>query len=109
YGIVVEPFGPTTLLVRAHPPRLQRLRWQGFLADLAADGDAATAIQDLRTHIAHRAACRSAVKAGHRLEAHEQHALVRLLYDNARLEHCPHGRPTSLDLSWKELERRFQR
>jgi DNA mismatch repair ATPase MutL len=35
--------------------------------------------------------------------------LVRLLYEMDGVEHCPHGRPTTLDLPWTELERRFQR
>jgi DNA mismatch repair protein MutL len=109
YGIQIEGFGPTTLLVRAHPLRLNKLRWQAFLSDLATDGDAKTAISDLRAHLAHRAACRLAVKAGTRLEPHEQHELIRLLYRVEGLEHCPHGRPTTLDLPWGELERRFQR
>jgi DNA mismatch repair protein MutL len=66
-------------------------------------------VQALQQRIAHAAACHGAVKAGQDLSAEEQHELVRLLYELDHMEHCPHGRPTTLDLSWQELARRFQR
>lgn len=108
-GIEADVFGPTTILVRSHPALLKRLDWVGFFADLANQRPDGDAVADLREAIAHRKACRAAVKAGDRLSDAECRELVRLLYTVEGLEHCPHGRPTTLDLSWGELERRFQR
>lgn len=109
HGITVDTFGPTTLLLRAHPAALRRVNWSAFFSALAATGDRAQALGDLSQRIAHSAACHGAIKAGQKLSAEEQLELVRLLYRLDHMEHCPHGRPTTLDLSWGELERRFQR
>jgi DNA mismatch repair protein MutL len=109
YGIIAEEFGPGSLAVRAFPAILRKTNWPRFFSDLVEGGDAARAVDDLRERIAHRASCRSAVKAGDVLSPAEQRELVRLLFTLEGTEHCPHGRPTTLDLSWGELERRFQR
>ena len=109
HGIEAECFGPTTLLLRAHPMALKKVNWQRFFEDMAADGNKNQSIEQLRKRIAHSASCRRAVKAGDKLSESEQRELVKLLFTLEHMEHCPHGRPTTLDLSWTELERRFQR
>jgi DNA mismatch repair protein MutL len=107
FGIEAERFGPTSVAIRAHPAALARCNWARFLAELANDG--ASAAERLTERIRHSAACHAAVKAGQRLEPRDQRELVRLLYTLEGLEHCPHGRPTTLDLGWDELSKRFQR
>ena len=109
FGIEAEVFGPTTLLVRSFPAALRRVSWSRFFSSLAESGSGAKAVATLRERIAHGAACHGAVKAGQELAPDEQLELVRLLYRLDGMEHCPHGRPTTLDLGWSELERRFQR
>jgi DNA mismatch repair protein MutL len=109
HGIEAEVFGPTTILVRHFPALLRRLDWGLFFAELASAGESADPVAALRERLGHRAACRAAVKAGQRLTRAEMLELVRLLLHVERIEHCPHGRPTVLDLPWGELERRFQR
>jgi DNA mismatch repair protein MutL len=109
YGIEAEVFGPTQLLLRAHPSVLKRTNWQAFFTGLAESGSGSKAVDGLRERIAHSAACHAAVKAGQVLGESEQLELVRLLYELEHMEHCPHGRPTTLDLSWTELGKRFQR
>jgi DNA mismatch repair protein MutL len=108
-GIEAEVFGPTTVLLRAYPATLKRVNWAAFFGALAEGGNGAAALSRLRERIAHSAACHGAVKAGQELSREEQLELVGLLYRLEHLEHCPHGRPTTLDLSWAELGRRFQR
>lgn len=107
FGIDAVAAGPGTIQVRAHPARLRRLDWAGFFADVAADGTAA--VEGLRERLAHHAACRAAVKAGQELTPDEQRELAQLLFTLDGMEHCPHGRPTVLNLPWDELARRFQR
>lgn len=109
HGIEAEVFGPCALLLRAHPAALRRLNWTGFFSGLAESGSNSKAVASLRERIAHSASCHGAVKAGQELSADEQLELVRLLYELEHMEHCPHGRPTTLDLPWAELEKRFQR
>ncbi len=104
-GIDLEVAGATEVHVHAHPQALRRLNWAAFLGEVATGGG----IDLLRTRLAHRAACHAAVKAGQILNADEQLELVRMLFEMEHMEHCPHGRPTTLDLSWEELAKRFQR
>ncbi len=109
HGIEAECFGPTTILLRSHPLALKKINWQGFFESMAEDGNKDKSIEAIRKRIAHSASCHRAVKAGDKLSEAEQRNLVKLLYTLEHMEHCPHGRPTTLDLSWTELERRFQR
>lgn len=54
-------------------------------------------------------ACKAAVKAGDRLTETELAALLDLRESVDRSSNCPHGRPTSIRLTIRELERLFQR
>lgn len=108
-GIEAEVFGPTQLLVRRHPAILKRLNWTAFFSDLSEAGEDVDPLASLRERIAHRKACHTAIKANHKLSRPEMMELVKLLYTVENVEHCPHGRPTTLDISWMELEKRFQR
>ncbi|MFW5699152.1 MAG: DNA mismatch repair endonuclease MutL [Planctomycetota bacterium] len=108
-GIEAEVFGPTSLVLRAVPALLDRLDWQVFFSELATRGEERDPLAGLIESRAHRRACHAAVKANQRLAPAEMRALVALLYRVEGLERCPHGRPTTLDLDWNELERRFMR
>ncbi len=54
-------------------------------------------------------ACHAAVRTGDRLRVEEIAALVaqRELAEDAH--HCPHGRPTTLLVSHRDLDRQFRR
>jgi DNA mismatch repair protein MutL len=54
-------------------------------------------------------ACKAAVKAGDHLTPMELAELVKLREDVERSSNCPHGRPTSIRLTIRELERLFGR
>ena len=111
-GYALEPFGPTSWLVRAVP------------AALAAQG--AAAVEYLRAVLDQLAdervpdverreracwslACHAAVKAGDVLTHDEMVALLRQLERCDFSRTCPHGRPTIVHLSHAQLEREFGR
>jgi DNA mismatch repair protein MutL len=54
-------------------------------------------------------ACKAAVKAGDHMSDIELAELVRLRGEVERSSNCPHGRPTSIRLTIKELEKLFGR
>ncbi len=54
-------------------------------------------------------ACKAAVKAGDRMSPTELDDLLKLRDLVERGASCPHGRPTSIRLTMRELERRFGR
>jgi DNA mismatch repair protein MutL len=108
-GFELEPFGDHTFLLRAVPPHFPAQNLTGVLRDI---------LDDLRETASRRrgdeallaaAACRAALRAQDRLDQTE---VDRLLTDLAATElpyTCPHGRPTMINLSWGELDKRFGR
>jgi DNA mismatch repair protein MutL len=54
-------------------------------------------------------ACKAAVKAGDALTPEEIESLVQRRDLVERSSNCPHGRPTTLRLSLRDLEKQFKR
>jgi DNA mismatch repair protein MutL len=59
--------------------------------------------------VAAAAACAGAVKFGDALAGEETRMLVDMLFATSDPFHCPHGRPTLIEISYLELEKRFGR
>jgi DNA mismatch repair protein MutL len=110
-GFEVEPFGGTTVLLRAVPAILARTdvreSLSGILDELSAGEEPLAGEMDAR---AAAAACkRGAVKAGQTLTLEEMHGLVRQLEGATLPRTCPHGRPTMILLSQTWMEHEFGR
>jgi DNA mismatch repair protein MutL len=110
-GFEVEPFGGTTVLLRAVPVILARTDVRASLTsildELAAGEEPLAAEIDAR---AAAAACkRGAVKAGQTLALEEMQALIRQLEKTTLPRTCPHGRPTMILLSQTWMAREFGR
>ncbi|MFR8531660.1 MAG: hypothetical protein ACLVDB_11225, partial [Anaeromassilibacillus sp.] len=57
----------------------------------------------------HNVACRAAVKAGDESRPEELLALADRLEQNPQIRYCPHGRPVSILLKKRDLEKQFGR
>jgi DNA mismatch repair protein MutL len=110
-GFRVEPFGGTTMLVRALPAIVAEVDPVRVLEDVAAAleaGDsplAGTVEEAVARHVCKRAA----VKAGQVMAREEMEELIRALEQCASPRTCPHGRPTMIHLSVEQLAREFGR
>ena len=110
-GFRVEPFGGTTMLVRALPAIVAEADPVRVLEDVAAaleTGDAplaGTVEEAVVRHVCKRAA----VKAGQVMAREEMEELIRALEQCASPRTCPHGRPTMIHLSVEQLAREFGR
>ena len=110
-GIELAPFGPDTLAVQAFPGLLANIGIGEFITDLLdklvdqgkLDGEA------LLHEVMEMMACKAAIKAGQQLSVNEIDALIAQRHLAERSSNCPHGRPTSLQFSRKELEKQFKR
>ncbi|MCP4451682.1 MAG: DNA mismatch repair endonuclease MutL [Planctomycetes bacterium] len=110
-GIEVVPFGPRTFAVQSFPTLLGKTSVPQFVTDLI---DTLTEHQDsepkqLLDAVLSMAACKAAIKAGHRLTDSE---IAELLADGDTAEssfRCPHGRPTTIRFTLTELEKQFHR
>ena len=112
-GVKVESFGGTTVVVRGKPALVGRASASDIirevidrLAALEADGGDHRAVVD---EVLHSLSCRAAIKAGDPLSQSEVDTLVADRHRYPGTRHCPHGRPTSLMLSKRELDKQFRR
>jgi DNA mismatch repair protein MutL len=110
-GFQVEPFGGTTLLVRAVPAIARRVDPAEVLEDigatlLAGDQPLGSTIEQI---VARQVCKQAAVKAGQVMARAEMEELVRALEQSAAPHTCPHGRPTMIHLSVEQLARQFGR
>lgn len=111
-GIEIAPFGPSSLAVHAFPSFLHHVDVRAFVRDLLdrlAEPGHAENNETLLHELLDMMACKAAVKAGDPLSQEEIETLMarRDLID--RSSNCPHGRPTTLRLSLRDLERQFKR
>jgi DNA mismatch repair protein MutL len=110
-GLVVEPFGPNTFMIRAIPARLGRLDPVRALVEVVEElerGDAP--LQDrIEARIILRVCKTAAVKAGQSLAPVEMERMITQLEACQNPHTCPHGRPTLIHLSAAHLARQFGR
>ena len=111
-GIVLEPFGSDTFKVDTLPTFLRGDDPAQLVRDIIdelRDLSAANARLRLGEDMIAKTVCRHAVKANDVLREPE---LVRLIQDLLACELpycCPHGRPTMIQISYSELEKKFGR
>lgn len=111
-GIEITAFGPGTIAIQAFPSFLQRLEPDRFVQELLERGEQELLDlhdEELLHEVLDMMACKAAVKAGDALSPAEIEALLARRDLVERSSNCPHGRPTTLKLSLKELEKQFKR
>ena len=110
-GFEVEDFGAGTILVRTAPMILEGQGVADAVMEMA--GYLARSKTDLTTEkldwLYHNVACRAAVKAGDESSPQEMLALARRLAAHPEIRYCPHGRPVSIVMRKKDLEKQFGR
>ena len=110
-GFDVEPLGSNTVMLNSVPAALPEHR---DLAVMIPD-----MLQELIENAEHklpveleyvaRAACRAAVKAHDVLPLSAAEELLRQLGECRQGTLCPHGRPTMITITLREIEKRFHR
>ena len=109
YGLILEPFGGVSWLVRATPAMARRVDI-ARLVEEALDGFRASSDgTDTHHAVAASIACHSAVRAGQTLDPQEMAALADALATESNPQYCPHGRPVVVRVSTGSLERQFGR
>lgn len=111
-GVGLSEFGEQTFLLDALPPFVKVGDARRFTLDLVDELKAAG--QDVNSarlgeHVVAKTVCRHAVKANDPLAGRELENLVEDLRRCAMPYTCPHGRPTLIEMNYRELERKFGR
>ncbi|MFO7785612.1 MAG: DNA mismatch repair endonuclease MutL [Thermodesulfobacteriota bacterium] len=111
-GLEMEHFGGVTYLLRSVPPVLLNADLDAVLREAIGrlrenDGelDSGAALDEVLSVMA----CHGAVRAGKPLSMREMTSLLDELERTDLPTNCPHGRPVSRKISWRELERMFKR
>ena len=79
------------------------------MIDDLADGINTSMTPDLIDEKVASMSCKAAVKGNNRLSAKEVDALIGELLTLDNPYHCPHGRPTIIAMTKRELEKKFKR
>ena len=112
-GFDIRPFGGKTYQVQATPPYFRPADTPELIVELAqarADGRSEDSVAAKQADLAARVACKvKSVKAGQTLTPESMKALLRSLLACQSPFTCPHGRPTMVRMSIKQLEGQFDR
>ncbi len=110
-GFEIEPFGGKEYAVRAVPANLFSIAKKDLLMEMIdglADGLDGGTPDLVREKIASMS-CKAAVKGNHAMSAAEANFLIDELLTLENPYACPHGRPTIIAMSRRELEKKFKR
>jgi DNA mismatch repair protein MutL len=111
-GVGLSEFGERTFLLDALPPFVKAADPRRFVLELVDELKAAgQQVNSLRLgeHTVAKTVCRHAVKANDPLAGKELENLVNDLRGCAMPYTCPHGRPTMIEMNFRELEKKFGR
>ncbi len=111
-GVGLSEFGERTFLLDAIPPLARVADARQFVRDLIDElKQAGSDVNALRLgeHTVAQTVCRHAVKAHDPLTPAELENLIADLRRCAMPYTCPHGRPTLVELSYREIEKKFGR
>jgi DNA mismatch repair protein MutL len=111
-GLVLEPFGPSAVLLRGIPAGLGPVDGASLVRELLeemAEWATAASLDARAQPVLATVACKSAVQAGRLMTLPEIEHLVRDWVDEGLMTTCPHGRRTAFRLSSEELDKLFGR
>ncbi|HCC68541.1 MAG TPA: DNA mismatch repair endonuclease MutL [Nitrospiraceae bacterium] len=111
FGLDFDEFGLNNVIVRSMPRELLKADIKGLLLDIASGilEEHGTGKEKLMHTTAARLACHKAVRGD---EGLKQGEIIRLLSELEKTEmsdRCPHGRPTRIHFSIRDLRRLFKR
>lgn len=112
FGLELERFGPSAILVRSTPAMLGAGDVKGLITDLADElgaYDQALSLKERIDHVASTMACHGSVRAGRILNIPEMNALLREMEITPHSGQCNHGRPTWVKLAHGDIEKLFGR
>lgn len=111
-GFEIEPFGGDSYAIRAVPDNLFSIAKQELFTEMLdhlVDGIHSSLAPDIVAEKVASMSCKAAVKGNARLSAAEVENLIGELLELDNPYHCPHGRPTIIAMTKRELEKKFKR
>jgi len=111
-GFEIESFGEDTVLIRAIPNLLISANISALIKDVAQELfelGTQISIDQKMDNIISTSSCYGSIRSGRELSAEDMNALLRKMEITPNSAQCNHGRPTSISLSLKDIEKLFKR
>ncbi len=111
-GILIEPFGGRTFIIKSLPSILADKSAKPLvteIAETAAEAGYTPGLEETINECLTVMACHGAIRANHALSGEEIRALLQQLDRCENPCTCPHGRPTFIQWPLAVLEKRFKR
>ncbi len=111
-GFAIESFGGREYVLSAVPDNLYELDAKAYfyeLLDGIAESPSGKAEPSALLARIATAACKAAIKGNQSISRGEVEALIKELLTLENPYHCPHGRPTMISMSKREIEKKFKR
>ena len=109
FGFEIELFGNNHIMVRGVPTTFGTPESEKFILQIIDNMEDLSSSYDLKGDKFASMACRAAIKANDKIHIIE---MKKLLLQMEKCENpftCPHGRPTIVEISKKEIEKMFKR
>lgn len=110
-GFLIEAFGDREYAVSeipVHLPSISALDLLTDALDMLSDHHSNKTPEIIFERIASMS-CKAAVKGNQKMEIRQAEELIREMMDLENPYHCPHGRPTMISMSRRELDKKFKR
>lgn len=109
-GFEIEPFGEREHIIRAVPADMDAADAKAAVEEICESlrSGKLTDAGSAQDEILHTVACKAAIKAGRRHEPEELERIAEAVC-SGKVKYCPHGRPVSIALTKKELDKFFSR
>ena len=109
FGFEVELFGNNHIMVRGVPTIFGTPESEKFILQIIDNIDDLTSSYDLKGDKFASMACRAAIKANDKIHTMEMKKLLSQMETCENPFTCPHGRPTIVEITKKEIEKMFKR
>ncbi len=109
-GFEIEAYGEDDFILRAAPADIPASDARAALEEILEKLRAGRAPdpQSARDELLHTVACKAAIKAGWDTDPRELARVAQAVLSGA-VKYCPHGRPVSIVLTRRELDKMFKR
>lgn len=110
-GFDVQEFGKNSFILKSIPMFIKSDYAVDILRDVIQDlkEENVKGVGEYREKALKTVACKSAIKAGDKLNVDEVKQLIRDLYKTENPLTCPHGRPTMIRFKIEDFEKMFKR
>jgi DNA mismatch repair protein MutL len=111
FGYIIEELGPNSCALRAVPCVFNEPSNASFFLDIidTLKDKSIKSIYETKADAIATMSCKAAVKGNDKLSFAEARTLIERMLSLDNPFNCPHGRPTIIEMSRYELEKKFKR